>query len=103
MQAAPRTWRKPPFIVDQRLRWALWVAAAIYFAFAFGTLEINWNRVSEGLPRGQRFLAAFFPPDFVEIRGFPNLNRFFADHGNPSVGGRRDARPDRPQRPESAD
>lgn len=65
MQAAPRTWRKPPFIVDQRLRWALWMAAAVYLAFAFGTLEINWNRVADGLPRGQRFLSAFFPPDFA--------------------------------------
>ena len=26
---------------------------------------MNWTRVWEGLPRGARFFAAFFPPDFV--------------------------------------
>ena len=61
----PSTWKKPPFIKDRRLRWALWFGAAIYLALALGTLEINWNRVADGLPRGQKFLLAFFPPDFV--------------------------------------
>lgn len=61
----PSTWKKPPFIKDRRLRWALWFGAAIYLALAFGTLEINWHRVADGLPRGQKFLLAFFPPDFV--------------------------------------
>lgn len=64
-RGAVRTWRKPPFIGDPRLRWALWLGAAIYLAFAFGTLEINWSRVADGIPRGQRFVAAFFPPDFA--------------------------------------
>lgn len=62
---SPRTWRKKPFIESARLRWALGLGIAIYLAFAFGTLEINWTRVLDGLPRGQKFLAAFFPPDFV--------------------------------------
>ena len=26
---------------------------------------MNWARVWEGLPRGTRFFAAFFPPDFI--------------------------------------
>ncbi len=61
----PRRWSKPPLIANPALRWGLWFGAAIYLAVALGTLEINWTRVAEGLPRGQRFLAAFFPPDFV--------------------------------------
>lgn len=69
MQAASRTWRKPPFITDSRLRWALWLGAAVYLVFAFGTLDVNWNRVADGLPRGQRFLASFFPPDFASRWG----------------------------------
>lgn len=60
-----RTWRKKPFIESARLRWALGIGVALYLAFAFGTLEINWTRVLEGIPRGHKFLAAFFPPDFV--------------------------------------
>ncbi len=60
-----RQWRRPPFIQNERIRWALWLGAAIYLAFAFGTLEVNWGRVVEGIPRGQRFLLSFFPPDFT--------------------------------------
>jgi len=65
MPAPARVWRKPPFIKDPRLRWGLWLAAGVYLAFALGTLEVNWNRVADGIPRGQRFLASFFPPDFA--------------------------------------
>lgn len=60
----PTTWKKPPFIESNLLRWSLGVGAAIYLALALGTLEVNWGRVAEGIPRGQRFLSAFFPPDF---------------------------------------
>ena len=63
--AGGRTWRKPPFIADARIRYALWIGAAVYLAVAFGTLEVNWGRVVEGVPRGQRFVASFFPPDFT--------------------------------------
>lgn len=63
--AAPRTWKKPPFIKNPRLRWAIGIGIAVYLAAAFGTMDINWGRVAEGIPRGQKFLAAFFPPDFV--------------------------------------
>jgi len=63
--AVRRTWRRPPFIKSPLLRWGLLLGAAAYLAAAFGTTEVNWTRVWEGLPRGQRFLAGFFPPDFV--------------------------------------
>ena len=62
---AARTWRKPPFIQNPRLRWALWLGAGVYLALAFGTMEVNWGRVLEGVPRAQRFIASFFPPDFT--------------------------------------
>lgn len=60
----PTTWKKPPLIKRGWLRWSLWFGIAIYLAIGFGTLEVDWQRVSEGIPRGQRFLSAFFPPDF---------------------------------------
>lgn len=63
--AARRTWSKPPFIRSARLRWAIGIGAAVYIALAVGTLEIDWQRVAAGLPRGKAFLAAFFPPDFA--------------------------------------
>jgi len=58
-------WRRPPLVADPRLRWALIAGAVIYLALAFGSLDINWRRVAEGIPRAVRFVAAFFPPDFV--------------------------------------
>lgn len=61
----PSTWKKPPFIQNRLLRWCLWFGLAIYLALAFGTLDTNWERVAEGIPRGTKFIAAFFPPDFV--------------------------------------
>jgi len=65
LSTSRRLWRKPPMIADARLRWALGLGAAIYLALALGTMEVNWTRVLDGLPRGQKFLAAFFPPDFI--------------------------------------
>ena len=61
----PTTWHKPPFIANPLLRWFFWLAVAVYLVIAFGTLETNWARVAEGVPRGQKFLMSFFPPDFV--------------------------------------
>ncbi|MGI9480563.1 MAG: phosphonate ABC transporter, permease protein PhnE [Hyphomicrobiaceae bacterium] len=61
----PGVWKKPPFVANPFLRWLMWLGIAVYLVIAFGTLEINWQRVAEGIPRGQKFLLAFFPPDFV--------------------------------------
>ena len=62
--AASRRWQKPPFIRRAWLRWMLGLGAAAYLALAFGTTDVNWSRVWDGLPRGLQFFAAFFPPDF---------------------------------------
>ena len=65
LAAAPRPWKKPPLIKSAWLRWSLGLGFALYLALALGTTEVNWARVWEGLPRGARFFAAFFPPDFT--------------------------------------
>ena len=62
---APRRWKKPPLIKRAWLRWTIGLGAAAYLTLALGTTEVNWARVWEGLPRGARFFAAFFPPDFA--------------------------------------
>ncbi len=60
-----RRWTRPPFIKNPTLRWAIWLGVAVYLALALGTMEVNWARVADGLPRGSKFLTAFFPPDFI--------------------------------------
>ena len=61
----PSTWKKPPLIESDLVRRGLWLGFAIYLALALGTIDVNWGRVAEGIPRGQKFLAAFFPPDIT--------------------------------------
>ncbi|MDH3599528.1 MAG: phosphonate ABC transporter, permease protein PhnE [Candidatus Tectomicrobia bacterium] len=63
--ASSRRWKPSPFIRDARLRWALWIGAVVYLVLAFGSMDINWGRVIEGLPRGRTFVLSFFPPDFI--------------------------------------
>jgi phosphonate transport system permease protein len=64
MAVSARAWKKPPLIKRSWLRWSLALGAVLYVALAFGTVDVNWSRVWEGLPRGARFVTAFFPPDF---------------------------------------
>jgi phosphonate transport system permease protein len=66
--AAARAWRPPALIGDVRLRWAIYAGALLYAVLALGSVEVNWTRAAEGLERGARFLAGFFPPDFVSKR-----------------------------------
>lgn len=63
--APVRRWRPPPLIADARLRWAIYGAAAVYLVLAVLSIEVNWARAAEGVVRGGRFLAGFFPPDFT--------------------------------------
>lgn len=60
-----RPWRGRPVIADPRVRWGLGIGFALYLAAAIGTIDVNWQRVWEGLDRGWAFLAAFGEPDFI--------------------------------------
>jgi phosphonate transport system permease protein len=64
-QATPRSWKRPPFIESSLLRWGLITGGALFLVVSIGTMEVNWERVAAGLPRAERFLASFFPPDFT--------------------------------------
>lgn len=62
----PRRWKRPPQIIQHpSWRWGLAVAAVVYLVLAVGSLEVDWQRVSIGLERGQRFVMGFLQPDFV--------------------------------------
>lgn len=60
-----RHWVRPPFIRSRWLRRGLLLGAVIYLILAVGSLELNWDRMSQGLERGLAFVLAFARPDFV--------------------------------------
>ncbi len=63
------TWKKPAFIKNPALRWSIYIGSIVYFVLALGTMEINWTRVAEGIPRGMTLLSKFFPPNIEDSRG----------------------------------
>ena len=63
--AAGRRWRRKPVIIkDARWRWAIYGGALVYLFFAISDVELDWQRISEGLERGLRFIEGFLLPDF---------------------------------------
>ena len=65
----PTIWDKPPFIKKAWLRWSIIVGATLYLIAALTSMDINIQRLLEGIPRGQRFIDSFFPPNFTDNRG----------------------------------
>lgn len=57
-------WKKPPFIKNAILRWALLILTVVFLYFSFSTIEVNWARVARGLERGMKFIEGFLHPDF---------------------------------------
>lgn len=60
-----RSWKKPPLIKRDWLRWMLGAGFVVYLIAAFATIEVNWMRVYEGLDRGAAFIMSFTSPDFI--------------------------------------
>lgn len=58
-------WRRPPFIKSAALRAALILGSVIYLVLAIGSLEVNWQRVIQGLDRGWALIYGFLQPDFT--------------------------------------
>ena len=59
-------WKRPPVLIkNDRLRWTLYVLAVVYLVLAVSSVEVNWQRVYEGLERGWRFVQGFLSPDFT--------------------------------------
>jgi len=67
--AYPDGWKKQPFIRNPWLRWSIFIGTPAYVFLALYTMDINWPRVAEGLPRGLDMLSKFFPPDLSDSRG----------------------------------
>jgi phosphonate transport system permease protein len=64
--AAPSAgWSRPPLIRNPWLRWGLYLGLALYLVAALSTLDVNWQRVLDGVSNGWRVLEGFFTPDFT--------------------------------------
>jgi phosphonate transport system permease protein len=71
----PRRWRKPPFIASRATRWSFYLGALVYLVLALASLEVDWDRVEEGVERGWAFVLGFLQPNFTSrwndiVRGF---------------------------------
>lgn len=62
--AYPKQWKKPPFIANPIIRYALIFGAIAYLFLSISSLEINWLRVSQGWERAWIFVKGFLSPDF---------------------------------------
>lgn len=60
-----RLWSPPPLIANPLLRWGLILGTIVYLVLALATLEIDPDRVQQGLTRGVRVFSGFLTPDFV--------------------------------------
>lgn len=66
----PDNWKKPAFIKNPLLRWGLIIITVVYVIVALWLLDIDWERILNiGIPRAQKMLQGFFPPNFADSRG----------------------------------
>ncbi|HDO52580.1 MAG TPA: phosphonate ABC transporter, permease protein PhnE [Rhizobiales bacterium] len=65
-EAAARAtkWSRPPMIEATWLRHTLLVLGLAYLVWSMSSLEVDWERVSKGLPRAGDIITRMFPPDF---------------------------------------
>ena len=63
--SARTTWSRPPiFFTTPAARCAFWFLIAAYLFWSSSTLNIDWVRTAQGLPRAGDMLARMVPPDF---------------------------------------
>ncbi len=51
-------------IENPRLRYGLLFIVVAYFIWSLGSLEINWYRTGQGIPRAANMFVRMIPPDF---------------------------------------
>ncbi len=60
----PTTWKPPTLFPNEWMRQVTLVVGCLYLFWSVGSLEIDWVRMSQGLPRAGDMIARMFPPDF---------------------------------------
>ena len=60
----PAHWSRPPLIKATWARHTLTVLVLLYLVWSLNSLEVDWGRVSKGLPRAADIFSRMVPPDF---------------------------------------
>ena len=62
--AAPPEWHRIQNVENTLFRYGLVLLFCGYLIWSFSTLDINWHRISNGIPRAANMFARMVPPDF---------------------------------------
>jgi phosphonate transport system permease protein len=57
-------WHRIRMIENPTLRYGLLFLVIAYIIWSLGALDINWHRISTGIPRAGNMFARMIPPDF---------------------------------------
>lgn len=57
-------WHRIRMIENPAIRHGAFLLTVIYLFFSFSTLNIEWTRMAQGLPRALNMLTRMIPPDF---------------------------------------
>ncbi len=60
----PTTWNPPTFFGNRFIRYAVSLAVLAYFVFSYFSLDADWGRTMQGVPRAVDIFQRMFPPDF---------------------------------------
>ncbi len=63
-----KTWSRPPLIRSARTRWAIYIGVVVYALIALWSIDIDVERLMEGLSRSYEFFGAALTPDFLTRR-----------------------------------
>ena len=61
---APLKWNRIRIISSPAIRYSLILLAVGYLLWSTGSLELDWSRIRNGLPRAANMFARMVPPDF---------------------------------------
>jgi phosphonate transport system permease protein len=57
-------WHRIRMIESPAIRYGMWLLAVGYVFFSLNTLDIEWSRMVQGLPRAANMLSRMIPPNF---------------------------------------
>lgn len=60
----PTSWNPPTFFSSRIVRFTVMTAVVGYFLFSYLTLDADWNRTLQGIPRAVDIFQRMIPPDF---------------------------------------